>query len=49
MDYIVTEYGVAHLKGKTLKQRARALINIAHPSFREELIQEFEKRFHSKF
>ncbi|KAJ52011.1 4-hydroxybutyrate CoA-transferase [Clostridium tetanomorphum] len=49
VDYIVTEYGVAHLKGKTLKQRARALINIAHPSFREELIQEFEKRFHSKF
>jgi acetyl-CoA hydrolase len=35
--YIVTEYGVAELYGKTIRQRAQALINIAHPDFREEL------------
>ena len=49
VDYIVTEYGIAELKGKTLKQRARNLINIAHPDFREELKEEFEKRFRVKF
>ena len=37
VDYIVTEYGIAELKGKTLSQRAQALISIAHPDFREEL------------
>ncbi len=46
VDYIVTEYGIAHLKGATLKERARMLINIAHPKFRDELIKEFERRFH---
>ncbi|MEW5868934.1 MAG: acetyl-CoA hydrolase/transferase C-terminal domain-containing protein [Chloroflexota bacterium] len=35
--YIVTEYGVADLYGKTIRQRAKALIAIAHPQFREEL------------
>jgi acetyl-CoA hydrolase len=35
--YIVTEHGVAELYGKTIRQRAQALINIAHPQFREEL------------
>ncbi|NMM61719.1 acetyl-CoA hydrolase/transferase family protein [Clostridium sp. P21] len=45
VDYIVTEYGIAKLKGKTLKDRARALINIAHPDFREGLIEEFKNRF----
>jgi len=35
--YIVTEYGVADLYGKTLRQRSQSLINIAHPQFREEL------------
>lgn len=49
VDYIVTEYGIAELKGKTLKERARNLINIAHPEFREELKAEFEKRFCAKF
>ena len=49
VDYIVTEYGIAELKGKTLKERARNLINIAHPDFREELKVEFEKRFCAKF
>jgi 4-hydroxybutyrate CoA-transferase len=37
VHYVVTEYGVAYLHGKNLRQRARALINIAHPDFREEL------------
>lgn len=39
---IVTEYGVAKLKGQNTWQRAEALINIAHPDFREELIKEAE-------
>ncbi len=37
VHYIVTEYGVASLYGKTIRQRAQALINIAHPNFRDEL------------
>ena len=49
IDYVVTEYGIAPLKGLTLRQRARNLINIAHPDFRQELIAEFEKRFHCEF
>ena len=48
-DYVVTEYGIAKLKGKTVKDRARALINIAHPDFRDELKDEFEKMFKVKF
>ena len=43
VDYIVTEYGVAYLRGKTLKQRAKALIEIAHPDFREELTENAKK------
>ena len=35
--YVVTEYGVADLYGKTIRQRARQLINIAHPDFRADL------------
>ena len=37
INYVVTEYGVAQLRGKTAKQRAQALIGIAHPDFRGEL------------
>ncbi|HSR48070.1 MAG TPA: acetyl-CoA hydrolase/transferase C-terminal domain-containing protein [Anaerolineales bacterium] len=37
VHYVATEYGVAHLYGKTLRQRSRALIDIAHPDYREEL------------
>lgn len=37
VHYVVTEYGVANLRGKTLRQRAQELINIAHPDFRNEL------------
>jgi acyl-CoA hydrolase len=41
--YVVTEYGVAYLHGKTIRQRAQALIDISHPKFREELYQFCEK------
>lgn len=37
INYVVTEHGVAQLRGKTAKQRAEALIGIAHPDFRAEL------------
>jgi len=49
VKYVVTEYGIAQLKGKNLKDRARALINIAHPYFRHSLILEWEKRFQAEF
>ncbi|MBS7614239.1 GNAT family N-acetyltransferase [Candidatus Bathyarchaeota archaeon] len=45
VDYIVTEYGVAALKGKTIKERSLSLINIAHPIFRNELL-EWAKNHH---
>lgn len=45
VNYIVTEYGIAQLKGKTMKDRARALISIAHPDFRAELCEVFLERF----
>ena len=35
--YVVTEYGIVNLKGKSIRERARALIAIAHPDFREQL------------
>lgn len=38
VDNIVTEYGIARLRGKTLSERTKELINIAHPKFREELL-----------
>jgi 4-hydroxybutyrate CoA-transferase len=38
VDYVVTEHGVAHLKGKRLRERAEALIEIADPAFKDELI-----------
>jgi 4-hydroxybutyrate CoA-transferase len=40
VHYIVTEYGIADLRGKTLEERAKALIAIAHPEFRGSLRQE---------
>jgi acyl-CoA hydrolase len=39
VDVIVTEFGAAELKGQTLAERARRLVAIAHPDFREELDQ----------
>ena len=40
MMYVVTEYGMVNLKGKSVPERARAMISIAHPDFREELERE---------
>ena len=37
MMYVATEYGIVNLKGKSIPERAKALISIAHPDFREEL------------
>ncbi len=45
VDYVVTEYGVASLRGKTIRERALSLINIAHPKFRNELL-EWAKQHH---
>ncbi|MDO4154944.1 MAG: acetyl-CoA hydrolase/transferase C-terminal domain-containing protein [Clostridia bacterium] len=47
VNYVVTEYGIAQLKGKTMKERARALIQIAHPKFRPALCAAFEARFNT--
>ena len=41
--YVVTEFGVAYLHGKSIRERAKALIEIAHPKFRDELYQYCEK------
>lgn len=45
VHWVVTEYGIVDLFGKNLKQRAKALISIAHPDHRDEL----EKAFHARF
>ncbi len=40
-QYIITEYGIADLYGKTLRQRAKALVNIAHPDHRERIERQY--------
>jgi acyl-CoA hydrolase len=45
VHFIVTEYGVANLYGRNLKQRAKALVEIAHPDHREQLEREAFERF----
>ncbi len=45
IHYIVTEYGIAFLYGKNLRQRAKALINISHPDDREKLTKQCFERF----
>jgi len=44
VHYVVTEYGVANLHGRSLRERAQALIACAHPRFREELECAAKKR-----
>lgn len=45
VHYIVTEYGAVNLRGKSLRERARLLIGIAHPDFRESLWQAYRERY----
>lgn len=47
VHYTVTEYGIAYLYGKNVRQRAKALIDIAHPNHREALEREAFERFKS--
>jgi len=44
-DIVITEYGIARLKGKTQRQRAEELIAIAHPNFRDDLRKEAHRLF----
>lgn len=46
VHYVITEYGVAELFGKSIQERAKALINIAHPNFRDELTKYAKETFH---
>jgi acyl-CoA hydrolase len=45
VDNVVTEYGIARLRGKTARQSCNELISIAHPDFRAELRKEAERLF----
>jgi acyl-CoA hydrolase len=45
MHWVVTEFGIVNLFGKSLKQRAKALISIAHPDHREALDRSYHERF----
>ena len=45
VQYVATEYGVAKLSGLTLRERAEAMIQVAHPAFRQELAEYAEKNF----
>jgi acyl-CoA hydrolase len=45
VDYVVTEYGIAHLRGRSVKERALQLINISHPDAREELTRYAKEQF----
>ncbi len=49
VQYVVTEFGIANLYGKNLKQRAQALINISHPDHREELSRAANERFNGHY
>jgi acetyl-CoA hydrolase len=46
VDYVVTEYGAVNLWGKTIQERAKALISISHPKFRDELTKYAKERFY---
>ncbi len=46
VHYVVTEYGIAHLHGKSIRERAMELINISHPKFREDLLKAAKKKFY---
>jgi len=44
VHYVVTEFGIAYLHGKNLRERAKALIAIAHPDFREDLARQYHEQ-----
>ena len=44
IHWLVTEFGAVNLHGRTLQQRARAIVEIAHPNFRDQLIAEAKER-----
>jgi acyl-CoA hydrolase len=46
VHWVVTEFGAVDLRGKNLRQRAMALISIAHPDHREALARAARERFH---
>ena len=46
VDYVVTEHGIATLRGKNLRQRAQELVAVAHPDFRAELKREAKRLYH---
>lgn len=48
VQYVVTEYGVAHLEGKSTRERAEALISVAHPKFRPELRRQLDGQADSR-
>jgi len=48
VDYVITEYGVAHLRGKDMQERARLLISIAAPQFRDQLKEDYERIYKYK-
>jgi acetyl-CoA hydrolase len=48
VHYVVTEYGIADLYGKNIRQRTKALIEIAHPDFREELDRHVSETYFKK-
>ena len=45
IQYVATEYGVVKLSGLSLRERAQAMISVAHPDFRQELSQYAEEHF----
>ena len=45
LDYLVTEYGIANLDCKSRRERAEAVISVAHPAFRDELTQAAREMF----
>ncbi len=45
LHYVVTEFGIAYLYGKNIREKAMSLISIAHPNFRSRLIEEAKKHF----
>ena len=48
VHFVVTEYGIADIRGKSVPQRAKQLINIAHPDFRDELKSRFKRLYNRK-